>query len=500
MDSTYKSIFHNAPVGTLVIERKGPEEFIVLDVNPAAIEVGGWKYAAPEDLIGRNVLEIFKGLREYGLLALCHRVLDTGEPAHLGDFEYEKQGVLYGIYDIDWIPLSKDRLVIFFRNITGKTQAERALRLQKDFNDLIIQTSPNLIFVKDKNGTFLLVNQAMADSFGMSQQELLQKSNAEMHNHADEVEAYARVDREVIEQGKTRIVEETFTTPAGETRWYHTIKTPLVQPDRTVCVLGISTDITALKHAQREADHKAELERLVNQLEAKNAELERFTYTVSHDLKSPLITIKGFLDLLEQDIGQGRADRMQTDIAQIRSAADKMGRLLGELLELSRIGHLMNRPEAVRLTELASEAVGLVAGPIAARGVAVEIKQAMPMVYGDRLRLLAVFQNLLENAIKFMGEEPEPRVEIGARADDVEVICFVRDNGIGIDPRYHEKVFGLFDQLSPNGEGTGIGLALVRRIVEVHGGRIWVESEGQGRGSTFYFTCPAGSVARENAG
>ena len=500
MDPTYKTIFHNAPVGTLVIERKGPEEFIVLDVNPAAIAVGGWKYTAPENMIGKNIPDIFAGVREYGLLELYHRVLDTGQPAHLGDFEYEEQDVPYGLYDIDWVPLSKDRLAIFFRNITREKQAERALRLQKDFNDLVIQTSPSLIFVKDKDGTFLLVNQAMADSFGMRRQELVQKNNAEVHNHADEVEAYARVDREVIEHGKTRLVEEKFTTPAGETKWYHTIKTPLVQPDGTVHVLGISTDITALKHAQREADHKAELERLVNQLEAKNAELERFTYTVSHDLKSPLITIKGFLDLLEKDIGQGRADRVQIDIAQINSAADKMGRLLGELLELSRIGRLMNRPEAVSLTELASEAAGLVAGSIAARGVAVEIDEAMPVVYGDRLRLLAVFQNLLENAIKFMGEEPEPRVEIRARTNDAEVVCSVRDNGVGIDPRYHEKVFGLFDRLNPNGEGTGIGLALVRRIVEVHGGRIWVESEGQGSGSTFYFTCPAGSVAMEDAG
>ena len=500
MDSTYKSIFHNSPVGALVLERRGREEFIVLDVNPAAIEMGGWQYTAPDDLIGRNVLEIFKGIREHGLVALYHRVLDTGAPAHLGDFEYEEAEIPYGIYDIDWIPLSKDRLVIFFRNITREKQAEHALRLQKDFNDLVIQASPNLIFVKDKDGTFLLVNQAMADSFGMTTQEMLQKRNGEVHNHADEVEAYARVDREVIEQGTTRIVEEPFTTPAGETRWYHTIKTPLIQPDGTKHVLGIATDITALKQAQQAASHKAELECLVAQLEAKNAELERFTYTVSHDLKSPLITIKGFLNLLEQDIRQGHADRVQTDLAQINNAANKMGHLLSELLELSRIGRLMNPPEAVSLTELATEAASLVAGPITARGVAVEIEPAMPVVYGDRLRLLEVFQNLLENAVKFMGGQPEPRVTIGARADDTEVVCFVRDNGIGIAPRYHEKVFGLFDQLNPSGEGTGIGLALVSRIIEVHGGRIWVESAGQGSGSTFYFVCPAGSVAMQDAG
>ncbi len=490
MDATFKTIFHNSPVGTLVIERKGPEEFIVLDVNPAAIAVGGWKYAAPQDLIGRNVLELFKGIREYELLALYHQVLDTGEPAHLEDFEYEDAAVPYGIYDVDWIPLSKDRLVIFFRNVTREKQAERALRLQKDFNDLVIQTSPNLIFVKDKDGTFLMVNQAMADSFGMSRQEMVQKRNAEVHNRSDEVEAYAQIDREVIEQGKTRIVEEPFTTPASETRWYHTIKTPLVQPDGTVHVLGISTDITELKQAQQAADHKAELERLVGQLEAKNAELERFTYTVSHDLKSPLVTIKGFLGLLEQDAAEGNTERMQQDMAHINRATDLMGRLLGELLELSRIGRQMNVPEAIALGELAQEAVAQLAGQIAARGVRVEMMPELPVAWGDRVRLLEVFQNLIDNAVKFMGDEPEPLIEVGARLGDGEVLCFVRDNGIGILPEYHKNVFGLFNRLDQRVEGTGIGLALVKRIVEVHGGRIWIESEGERKGSTFYFTLP----------
>ncbi len=494
MDPTYKTIFHNAPVGTLVIERRGPEEFIVVDVNAAAIAMGNWEYEAPEDMIGRNVVEIFEGVREHGLLDLYHRALDTGEPAHLGDFEYEEQDVPYGLYEIDWIPISKDRLAIFFRNITREKQAERDLRLQKEFNDLVIQTSPNLIFVKDRQGTFLLVNQAMADSFGMSRQEMEQKRNAEVHSRADEVEAYARIDREVIEQGQTRVVEEPFTTPAGETRWFHTIKTPLVQPDGTVHVLGISTDITELRHAQREAEHKAELEHLIGQLEAKNAELERFTYTVSHDLKAPLVTIKGFLGLLELDTAAGDTERMQQDMERIGNAADKMALLIGDLLELSRIGRQVNEPEAIALGELAQEAIDQLAGHIVARGVCVDVMPAMPVVWGDRVRLLEVFENLIGNAVKFMGDEPEPRIEVGARLREGMVRCFVQDNGIGIDPEYHENIFGLFNRLNQEVEGTGIGLALVRRIVEVHGGRIWIESEGGGNGSTFFFTLPPSGI------
>ncbi len=240
----------------------------------------------------------------------------------------------------------------------------------------------------------------------------------------------------------------------------------------------------------RRAQVEAEREAFVQELETKNAELERFTYTVSHDLKSPLVTIKGFLGLLEQDALAGDAERMQRDIAQINTAAEKMQRLLSELLELSRIGHQVNPPEAVSLSELAREAVALVTGPIKARGIEVEIDPEMPVVYGDRVRLLEVYQNLIENAVKFVGDQKKPRIEIGASQAGDSVVGFVRDNGIGIDPKYHEKVFELFDRLHHDTEGTGIGLALVKRIVEVHGGRVWVESEGRDQGSTFFFTLP----------
>ena len=145
----------------------------------------------------------------------------------------------------------------------------------------------------------------------------------------------------------------------------------------------------------------------------------------------------------------------------------------------------------LRQTEaIALEAVKTVQGRTEACGVQVEIMPRLPAIYGDRARLVEVVQNLVDNACKFMGEQPHPKIEIGARQDGDETVFYVRDNGIGIDPQYHEKVFGLFDKLDPQSEGTGIGLALVKRIVETHDGRIWVESEGAGKGSTFYFTLP----------
>jgi two-component system, LuxR family, sensor kinase FixL len=247
---------------------------------------------------------------------------------------------------------------------------------------------------------------------------------------------------------------------------------------------GTVRDVTARR------ENREERERLIDELEQKNAELERFTYTVSHDLKSPLITIKGFLGMLEQDARDGNLERMTADIERIANAADRMKELLDEVLELSRIGRVVNPAEWVDLGGLTRETVTLLSGPLDERGVEVDIAPDLPTVYGDRVRLREVIQNLVENAIKFLGDEPQPCIEVGRRDDDGEPVCFVRDNGVGIDPRYLKKVFGLFEQLDPSHQGTGVGLALVHRIIEVHGGRIWVESEGLGHGTSFCFSLP----------
>jgi PAS domain S-box-containing protein len=278
----------------------------------------------------------------------------------------------------------------------------------------------------------------------------------------------------------------------GEPHIFETYFTPLERHFRIGVIspkqgtfATVFEDITDRKQKEKE-------------LQDKNAELERFTYTVSHDLKSPLITIKGFAGALLHDVTAGRHQRLENDLRRIADAADKMGGLLGNLLELSRVGRILNPPSDVNFVELAEEVVGLLTGTIAEHKVTVVVQPDLPVVFGDQRRLAEVLQNLIENAVKFMGDQQNPRIEIGTRKDGETNVLYVRDNGIGIDPRYHETVFGLFNKLDTGTQGTGIGLALVRRIIEIHGGKVWVESQGKGFGTTFCFTLSSNHLTRKD--
>ena len=263
---------------------------------------------------------------------------------------------------------------------------------------------------------------------------------------------------------------------------------PSVIDTLTYSFLSTVSELNASRKKQQQLLDEIQVKN--SELERQNAELERFTYSVSHDLRAPLVTIKGFIGLLLKDIESGKGEAIQSDIKQISDATDNMATQLDELLELSRVGRLVNPPVEIDLNEMAASVVALFSDSIAKADVDVKIDQAMPAAYGDAGRIFEVFQNLVGNAIKFAKSEDASVVEIGAEESDGQVVCHVRDNGVGIQPEYLERVFNLFERLNPRVEGTGIGLALAKRIVEFHNGKIWAESEGPGRGSTFWFSLP----------
>ena len=253
--------------------------------------------------------------------------------------------------------------------------------------------------------------------------------------------------------------------------------------------------LPAVKREMKEAEirrshRQAEAERLnlMANLEIVNAELERFLYTAFHDLRSPLVTIQGFLGMLSHDLQADQRDNLQGYIERISRAASNMDTLLSGLLKLAKAGRVIRPSEDVGLFPLTQEILKGMEEKLRPRNITVMISPDLPTVYGDRMHIREVLENLVENAMKYTADRPDPVIEIGTRRQDGQQIIFVKDNGQGIDLRYQKRIFNLFEKLDPLGEGPGIGLALVKRIIDMHGGNIWVESEGEGQGSTFCFT------------
>jgi len=261
-----------------------------------------------------------------------------------------------------------------------------------------------------------------------------------------------------------------------------------VETDTGTIIAAMIQDVTQRRQAELEK------EKLLKSLESKNAELERFTYTASHDLKSPLVTISGFIGLLRNDIADGHDERIATDLDRINDAAKTMQQLLDDLLALSRIGRATAPLTKVPLNNLINDVLEMLTGAINSTGARILVEENLPTVMVEEQRFKEVFLNLIENGIKYHKNNVKPEISIGIHTNNNDgngfVTLYVRDNGIGIKSCYYHKIFGLFDRLDHSTEGSGIGLSIVKRIIEVHGGSIWVESEGQNQGSTFYFSVP----------
>jgi signal transduction histidine kinase/sensor domain CHASE-containing protein len=251
-------------------------------------------------------------------------------------------------------------------------------------------------------------------------------------------------------------------------------------------------EINQRKQAQAALhDNEKKLELLLDELTAKNAELESFVYTVSHDLKTPIVTIEGFIGALREDFSEILSSDSEQYLNYISDAAHKMELLINELLNYSRIGRLEEKKTEFSMTLAVQEAMTTLRPQIERAGLVVDVQTDLPLVYADFKRIEQVIYNILSNAVKYIGQNnTNPRIDIGCKEQNSEKIFWVQDNGIGIDHRYFDKIFMIFERLpaaKSAAEGTGIGLAIVKRIIENHGGRIWLTSE-LNKGSTFYFT------------
>jgi PAS domain S-box-containing protein len=395
------------------------------------------------------------------------------------------------IYAYYYIPLVDDHgmvkyAMVLARNVTAQRQAEADLRASEAQLRMLAENMGDAIVQLDSHLNVVYVSPSVRRVLGCEPEDVAGKQIAALVS-PDDAPAVMTAIEEARESGAAAIrVEYRFRINKRTEIWLEAEVRLLYDAQQ-----HFEGAVLSIRDVTRRKEVEAERERLIAELEQKNAELERFTYTVSHDLKSPLITIQGFLGYLEQDIRNGDTDRALSDIRRISAAARRMEHLLKDLLELSRIGRVSAEPQTVLFNVIVQEALELIAGRIAERQAQITVAPDMPAVHGDRRRLVEVVQNLVDNAIKFCDNQTVPEIEIGVHAvAGNEAIFFVRDNGVGIEPKYHDQIFGLFNKLDPQSEGTGVGLTIVRRIIEVHGGRVWVESVGRGTGATFFFSLP----------
>ncbi len=371
-----------------------------------------------------------------------------------------------------------------FRDITEQRKAELALKESEEKFRRVVESAPAGIFIAI-DGLFAYLNPAACRLFGAEPAGPLEGTPVIDRIHPDCQGILA--DRlRILNQERQPIAaigEKIFRTD-GTVFYAEVSAVPIVFRGRDGALFFIS-DITERKRAedQREA--------LISELARKNAELDRFTYTVSHDLKSPLLALRAYLALLEEDIRDGDIATANTDIVKIGTTAERLEDLINSLLLLSRSGRIVDSPMPVSFKDLTAEAVALLETTYNQRGVKLTIQEGLPVVMGDRVRLLQVMTNLLDNAVKYMGDQKQPRVVVGSRKDEAGLVLYVQDNGAGIAEQNLKKAFDLYERFNPEVPGTGIGLATVKRIIEAHGGKIEVKSEGEGRGATFVFTLPA---------
>ena len=267
-----------------------------------------------------------------------------------------------------------------------------------------------------------------------------------------------------------------------------------IDRDDEIGSLADSFNTMAQKVELARADLELRVETRTSELRAANRELEAFSYSVSHDLRAPLRAIAGFVQILEEDHAETLPPEGRRHLERVKANARRMGQLIDDLLAFSRIGRTTMLRQSVDLTALAATAAQ---DSIAASGRSIDLTVSpLPPCYGEPALLNQVFVNLISNAIKFTAAATNPTITIGAKTANGETVYFIRDNGAGFDERYAEKLFGVFQRLHRNDEfeGTGVGLAIVHRIITRHGGRIWAEGKING-GATFYFTLPAAKPA-----
>lgn len=340
-----------------------------------------------------------------------------------------------------------------------------------------------IVAVTDPHGVITYINDKFCKISGYRREELIGKTHRIVNSGTHPKSFFVEMWR-TITDGDTWHGEICNRAKDGSLYWVDSTIVPFCDSAGKITqYVSIRADVTERNQA------KKLLEETNSKLVRINDELEQFVYTASHDLKSPIVTMQGYLSYLQRDLDEERTDRAPEFIDRLVSAADRMRQCVDDLLELSRIGRVITKPQMVDLDEVVRRVVDSHQLEFQELGVDVRVQHNLPHVYTDPNRLTDIVDNLVTNAIKYGTDNELPAIAIGGGAHEGESRFFVQDNGNGIAPKYHTKVFSIFERLDTTKSGTGIGLSLVKKTVENSGGKIWLESE-VGQGAVFWVSLP----------
>jgi len=354
--------------------------------------------------------------------------------------------------------------------------AQDQLRESEERYSLVVENSLTGIYI-DHAGTIVFANRRFAEIYGYPLEELIGIASSSLV-HPDDRELTDRRRGERLSGAEAPPeYDARGLTKKNEVIWVRRRNTNIEYKGKPA-ILGNIVDVTGQKRAEEE-------------LRKMNEDLKNFVRIVSHDLKNPIVAIQGCASRLMRKHQGQLAEEGQRHLDQIQACARHMEALVSDLLALSSIGRVESDLQAVSLPEFLREVASSLEERLEKKGIELVVAENLPTVHCDAQRIRQVFENLLANAIKFTENAKDPKIEIGYKdRGQVHELC-VKDNGIGIDPKDHQRIFEAFEQVRNEDYkgGTGLGLPIVQRVVENHGGRVWVESE-KGRGATFFFTLP----------